>query len=200
MSLLIIGPSICYISHRQSLICSIESEEGKALVTTASRGEKDYDAVVKMLKQRYDRPRETCRIVLDHCIESTHEGLGRLLSMFTQTITAMQELTDNKVETLLSILMEMRLPQDPFKEWMKDTAKDSSPPSSERFVDFIERCRSTLTPGASQPTTPNVNGQPRVAACHVKPASSVGVLNMPFTSAAPSTTCQCQSGSRHSSG
>ena len=147
---------------------SIESEEGKAIVTTASRGEKDYDAVVKMLKQRYDRPRETCHIVLqkflDHCIESTHEGLGRLLSMFVQT---MQEITDNKLETLLSILMEMRLPQDPFKEWMKDTAKDSSPPSSERFVDFIERCRSTLTPGASQPTAPNVNGQPRVAACHI---------------------------------
>lgn len=150
---------------------SIQSEEGKDIVTTASRGGKDYDAVVKMLKQRYDRPRETCRIVLqkflDHRIESTHEGLGRLLSMFAQTITAMQELTDNKVETLLSILMEMRLPQDPFKEWMKDTAKDSSPPSSERFIDFIERYRSTLAPGAIQPTTPQVKGQPRCAACHV---------------------------------
>jgi hypothetical protein len=44
----------------------------------------------------------------------------------------------------------MRLPQDPFREWMKDTAKDNSPPSTERFVDFIERYRSTLTPGAKE--------------------------------------------------
>ncbi len=91
--------------------------------------------------------------------------------MFAQTITAMQELTDNKVETLLSILMEMRLPQDPFKEWMKDTAKDSSPPSSERFIDFIER---TLAPGAIQPTTPQVKGQPRGAACHGQACKQCG--------------------------
>ncbi len=43
---------------------SNKNEEVKDIVATGSRGGKDYDTIVLLLKNRYDRPRETCRIVV----------------------------------------------------------------------------------------------------------------------------------------
>ena len=133
---------------------AMQSEEAQDIVSIGSRGGKDYDAVVMCLKQRYDRPRETCRLVvrqfLDYDLHVSHQGLGRNLTLVARTMATLAEHTDCSAGTLMTLLLELNMPPTLFTEWMKESAEYKKAPTVEQYTAFVEKHRrglATALPG-----------------------------------------------------
>ena len=127
---------------------AITCEEGKDIVSTGSRGGKDYSEIVKSLLNRYDRPCEMCRILLQrwiqHTLDSSHSCLGKAMSLMQRTLTTLEEHTDFSVPTVMSIIMELKMSGTIFQDWMKDTSSMKQPPSAKHMLDFVECYRRGL--------------------------------------------------------
>ena len=122
---------------------AMQSEEGRDIVSTGSWGGKDYDAVVVSLKQCYDRPQETCRLVvrqfLNHDLDVSHEGLGRNQTLVARTMATLAEHTDCSAGTLMTFLLELKMPPTLFTEWMKESAEYKKAPTVEQYTAFVEK-------------------------------------------------------------
>ena len=87
-------------------------------------------------------PRETCRIRMlkwiQHNLDASHEGLGKTFSLFSKTMTTLEEHTDNMVPTILSLMLELKMTGPIFQEWKKDTAPIEKPCTAGQLMHFIE--------------------------------------------------------------
>ena len=161
---------------------------------TGSRGGKDYEEIVRPLRSKYDRPRETCRIVLhkymQHELDPTVEGLGRTMSLLQKTISTLKECSDFTGPTIMAIMTELMMSETLFREWSKKTSTTRKPPSAHQLIDFVKQYRRALAvqPGAakqgSKPTskpglrlcTPPARRRPiKASAFHVQSPKDCGV-------------------------
>ena len=89
---------------------------------------------------RYDRPRETCRIMLQkwiqHALDPSHNGLGKAMSLMQKTLATLKEYSDFTVSTVMSLTMELKISVAIFQDWMKDTSSMIKPLSVEHMMDF----------------------------------------------------------------
>ena len=135
---------------------SVKNEEGRDIISTGSRGGKDYEEIVRSLRSRYDRPRETCRIALhkymQHELDPTHEGLGRTMSLLQKTISTLKECSDFTGPTIMAIMTELKMSETLFREWSKETSTMRKPLSAHQLIDFVEQYRRALAvqPGAAK--------------------------------------------------
>ena len=129
---------------------SIKNQEGRDIIDTGCRGGADYNNTVQNLKDRYDLPRETCRIVfqqfLQHAMEMTAaEGIGKTITLLQKTLATLKECSSFTVETLYTIIMELKMPDIMFQHWMEETSIKKQPPPATDLVDSLRRYRMRFT-------------------------------------------------------
>ena len=121
---------------------------GADILSTETRGGKDYNSIIALLHERYDHPRETCRLTLQrwnsYQVDSTTEWYGKFMTnMAILTATLMQH-TDGAIPMVVAVMAEMKLSPKAFQEWMRHTDTDNVPVKAERLKEFMERYRRGL--------------------------------------------------------
>ncbi len=99
----------------QYLQRAMESEEGRAIITTGRDGGNNYDDIIHRLIERFDRPRDACRSAIAdwmaHRHELSHDGIGQSLTAFETTHSILKRYTDGSLKTVLALVCVWALPQ-----------------------------------------------------------------------------------------
>ena len=136
-------PSLSDADKLHFLSMSIKNQEGRDIIDTGCRGGADYNNTVQILKERYDIPREMCRIVfqqfLQHAMEMTAEGIGKTITLLQKMLATLKECSSFTVETLYTIIMELKMPDIMFQHWTEETSTKKQPPPATNLIDYLRR-------------------------------------------------------------
>ncbi len=132
----------------QYLQRAMESEEGRAIITTGRDGGNNYDDIIHRLIERFDRPRDACRSAIAdwmaHRHELSHDGIGQSLTAFETTHSILKRYTDGSLKTVLALVWEAKMHPSMYRDWRKESVKERKVPPGEKLLEFASDYRRGL--------------------------------------------------------
>ena len=127
------------------LTMTMKCKEGKDNIDSHTRCSPDYEAAVRVLKERYDQPQVTSRTThlkfSQHVWKLSNEGIEQIVTLIQRTIVTMKECSVDSLETLYTAIAELHMPEEFFRYWTEKTADAKTPPNSDKLIELLQQYR-----------------------------------------------------------